>query len=310
MTMIRVTLLGTSAAQPTIRRGLSAIAVRMLGDHLLVDCGEGTQRQMLKYGVGLRLDRVLFTHFHADHYLGIVGLLRTLSMGERDVPLELCGPAPFVSEVLPGLITTGIEGLSFPVSCRPLSDGDVIRCDGYTIRAVQVIHRVSALGYVLEEDPRPGRFDVGAAQRLGVPPGPLYGRLQAGQCVELPDGSTVTPEQVLGERRRGRKVGLSGDTRPSEHFARASQGADLLIHEATFSENERERAELTQHSTALEAARIATLAEARQLVLTHLSSRFDTAPQVLFDEARSAYDGELSIAEDGLSLEVPLTEGD
>lgn len=304
MTAMHTTLLGTSAAHPTRRRGLSAAMVRAHRDRLLVDCGEGTLRQMLRFGTGLRIDAVLFTHFHADHYLGIVGLLRTLSMHDHDRPIHLYGPGTFVSETLSHLVHIGIEKLAFETTFTSLDDGDIIERDGYVIRAVGVDHRVPTVAYSIEEKPHPGRFDVSAARALGIPEGPLFKKLQNGESVRAPSGELIASERVVGAPRRGRKICFSGDTRPSAELAEAAAGADLLVHEATFSERERERAEITKHSTAAEAARIASEAQVRKLVLTHLSSRYDTKPKILFDEAREVFDGDLSVAEDGLDVEI------
>lgn len=306
MTVLRVTFLGTSAAQPTVRRGLSATQLRAHSDRLLVDCGEGTQRQMLRFGTGFRLDLVLFTHFHADHYLGVIGFLRTLAMGGRTEPLPLYGPEPFVTRELRELIHVGIGELPFPVELRPLGPGDVIARDGYRIRAIGVDHRTPALGYVFEEPPRPGEFDVKAARALGIEPGPLYSELQSGRAVRLQGGGEVRPEQVLGPSRPGRRLALSGDSRPCRSFVDAAQGADLLVHDSTFSRDEAERAVETYHSTALEAGEVAREAGARHLVLSHLSTRYDMRPHLLRSEAKRVFDGEVTVAEDGMTLEIPL----
>ncbi len=305
MSVLRLTFLGTSAAQPTVHRGLSAIHVRAHQDRFLVDCGEGTQRQMLRFGTGFRVDFVLFTHFHADHYLGIVGFLRTLAMGDRTEPMTLYGPGPFIERTLPRLVHMGFRRMPFPVEFVAVRGGEVLERTGYAIRVVAVDHRMPAVGYVLDEPPRPGRFDVEAAKALGVPEGPLFGRLQRGEPVVLPSGRRVQPEEVLGPPRSGRRVALSGDTRPCERLARAAEGADLLVHEATFAEEERARALETHHSTALEAGRIAAQAGVGSLVLTHVSTRYDREPHRLAEEAARAFDGPVTVAHDGLELEVP-----
>jgi ribonuclease Z len=308
MSLLRVTLLGTSAAQPTLRRGLSAVSVRAHRDHFLVDCGEGTQRQLLRFGAGFDLDFVLFTHSHADHVLGIIGFLRTLAMGGRTAPLTLYGPRPFIDQRLPALVTLGGGELSFPVDYVALEDGQTVARDGYRVRAVTVEHRVPALGYVLEEPPRPGEFRLEQARALGIPAGPLYGRLQAGQSIALADGRQVRPEDVLGPPRRARKLAVSGDTRPCAALARAAAGADLLIHESTFAAGELARARETGHSTAAEAAEVAALAGARELILTHFSARHDTTPEPLVAEARGLFGGAVIAAEDGLTREIPLPD--
>lgn len=310
MTIFRATLLGTSSAQPTINRGLSATALSVLGDRVLVDCGEGTQRQMLRFGIGLRLDLVFFTHFHADHYLGLIGMLRTMAMAaEPHAPLRIYGPEPFVTEDLPRMLFTGQDPVGERPELIPLRPGDVVRRDGYSVRAVGVQHRVPTLGYVFVEDARPGKFDVRAAQSLGVPPGPLFGALQDGQSVTTPQGAVIAPEEVVGPPRPGRKLAISGDTRPCDALAEAAKDADVLIHEATFSaqsKEEQSRAVFTQHSTALEAAQVAQRAGVKRLVLSHFSSRHDTQPERLVKEAQTAYDGPVVAGYDGYCVDLPL----
>lgn len=308
MSVMRLTFLGTSAAQPTIRRGLSGIAVRAHSDHLLVDCGEGSQRQMLRFGTGFANDFVLFTHFHADHYLGIVGYLRTLAMGDREAPMTLYGPGPTIRTLLKKIIHLGFKRMPFPLEFHELEHGDVIERAGYRIRVVGVDHRTPCLGYVLEEPERPGRFDPDRARALGVAMGPEFGRLQRGESVRV-DGGEVRPDQVLGPSRPGRKIGFSGDTRPCDALADASRDADLLVHEATFAHSELERARETYHCTAKEAGQVAARAGVRRLVLTHISSRYDPRPKVLAEEAQAEYEGPVEIAEDGMTIEVGLRDG-
>lgn len=307
MTVFRATLLGTSSAQPTIGRGLSSTALAVDGDRFLVDCGEGTQRQMLRFGLGLRVDMVFFTHFHADHYLGIIGLMRTLSMHATDTmePIHIYGPKPFITDDLPRMLFSGVDDLAIRPEFHPLADGDVVERRGYGVRAVQVEHRVPTLGYVIEEHSRPGKFDVNAARKLGLSPGPSYSLLQSGETVQATNGAIIRPEDVMGPARRGRKLCISGDTRPCERLAAAAADADVLIHEATFSEHEKERAVFTQHSTAYEAGAIAAAARVDTLVLSHFSSRHDTRPEFLVREAKRAFGGEVTAAYDGLSLELP-----
>jgi len=307
MSILRLTFLGTSAAQPTIHRNLSSIAVKADADLLLFDCGEGSQRQMIRYGTGFGVDAVFFTHFHADHYLGIIGFLRTLGMSGREQPMRLYGPAP-ARRLLQQAVHLGVEQLAFPVEISEVRDGEVVQRGGYQVRVVQVEHRVNAVAYALEEDVRPGRFNLERARELGVPEGPAFGRLQRGAPVTLADGRVVKPEEVLGAARAGRKVVISGDTRPCDAVAQAAKGADLLIHEATFSDDEQDRAADTRHSTAREAGRIAQKAGARRLVLTHLSSRHDADPSRLLVQAREEFHGQVDVAYDGLTLEIPLAE--
>lgn len=307
MSILRLTFLGTSAAQPTLHRNLSGLAVKADTDLLLFDCGEGSQRQMVRFGTGFTVDAVFFTHFHADHYLGIIGFLRTLGMMGRTEPMKLYGPPP-ARRLLNQAVHLGLESLAFPVEIHELRDGDEVRRGSYSVRAVGVDHRINALGYVLAEDERPGKFNLQRAKELGVPEGPLFGQLQRGREVSLPDGRVVRPEDVVGTSRPGRRVVISGDTRPTPALVRAAKDADLLIHEATFSDDEQARAQETRHSTAREAARVARDAGARRLVLTHLSSRHDTDPSKLLSQAREEYKGSVEVAYDGLTLELPLRD--
>ncbi len=305
--LLRLTFLGTAAAQPTIDRNLSGLAVKAGADLLLFDCGEGSQRQMIRFGTGFGVTAVFFTHFHADHYLGIIGFLRTLGMGGRTDPLVLYGPPP-ARTLLHEAIHLGVEALLFPVQIEELHGGEELRFGGYVVRAVPGDHTTPALGYVLEEEARPGRFDVARALALGVEPGPAFGRLQRGETVALADGRAVRAEEVLGPPRPGRRVAISGDTRPTGALAAAARGADLLVHESTFSDDEQERALLTRHSTAREAGRVAAEAGVGRLVLTHLSSRHDRDPDRLRGEAAQAFGGPVDVAHDGYVVELPAAE--
>jgi ribonuclease Z len=307
MSLLRLTFLGTSAAQPTLHRNLSGLAVKADADLLLFDCGEGSQRQMVRYGTGFTVDAVFFTHFHADHYLGIIGFLRTLGMMGRTEPMRMYGPPP-AKRLLHQAVHLGLESLAFPIEIHEVKDGDVVRRGGYAVHAVGVDHRINALAYALVEDDRPGRFNLEKARELGVPEGPSFGKLQKGEPVALADGRTVKPEDVLGTPRSGRRLVISGDTRPCASVVRAAKDADLLVHESTFSDDEQERALETRHSTAREAARVAREAGARRLVLTHLSSRHDTEPARLLAQAREEYKGPVEVAYDGLSVELPLRD--
>ncbi|NOK07664.1 MULTISPECIES: ribonuclease Z [Corallococcus] len=307
MSLLRLTFLGTSAAQPTLHRGLSGLAVKAHADLLLFDCGEGSQRQMVRFGTGFTVDAAFFTHFHADHYLGIIGFLRTLGMTGRTEPMHLYGPPP-ARRLLHQAVHLGLESLAFPVEIHELKDGDVVRRNGYSVQAVGVDHRIHALGYVLAEDARPGRFHLEKARELGVPEGPAFGKLQKGEAVTLPDGRVVKPEDVLGEARAGRRLVISGDTRPCPALVQAAKDADLLVHESTFSDDEQTRAVETRHSTAREAAQVARDAGAKRLILTHLSSRHDTDPGRLLTQAREAFKGPVEVAFDGLTVELPLRD--
>jgi ribonuclease Z len=265
--------LGTSGSMPTAHRAPAAVLLRRGGERLLFDCAEGTQRQLLRSNVGLiELREVFLTHYHADHYLGLPGMLKTFSLRGREVPITIYGP-PGLRDLFSAL--RRIFGrLSYTVELKELRPGDGLIREDYRLEAFAVSHGVSAVGYALVEDARPGRFDVQAADALGVPSGPERGALQRGESVTLADGTTITPDRVLGPARPGRKVVISGDGGPAESVIEAARNADVLVHEATFCEDERERARETQHSTALEAAGVARAAEVELLALTHLSNRY------------------------------------
>src|SRR5829696_3653878 len=272
--------LGTAGSAPTPRRAPSALLIRRGGDRLLIDCAEGTQRQLMRSAIGLPdLPDVFLTHFHADHYLGLPGLFAALR--------RIFGK------------------LTYPYELVELQPGDILDRGGYRVVTFAVAHGVPALGYALVEETRPGRFDVGRADSLGVGVGPERGRLQAGETIALADGTVVRPEQVLGAARAGRTICITGDTAPALGFLDIAEGADLLVHEATFCDDEKERARETQHSTAREAAQVAAAAGVRMLALTHLSSRY-FGPEAA-KEAQEVFP-ETVVPRDFDLIEIPLPE--
>jgi len=268
-----VVFLGTSASAPTAARAPMALLVRRGGDRLLFDCAEGTQRQLMRSSLGLPdLEHIFLTHYHADHTLGLPGLLKTFALRGRELPLTVYGP-PGLRELF-GDLSRVIGRLTYPVEKVEVRPGEALERDGYRILAFPVHHGVSAVGYAVAEEDRPGEFDAGAADALGIPFGPERGTLQRGESVTLADGTVVTPDAVIGQARRGRRVVLTGDTAPVETVRVLAEGADVLVHEATFSEEERDRAAETLHSTARQAAEVAAAAGVRLLALTHLSPRY------------------------------------
>jgi ribonuclease Z len=303
--MIRVTFLGTAAARPTVGRNVSALCVQREGELMLFDCGEGTQRQMMRYQTGFSLGSIFVTHLHADHFLGVIGLLRTLSLQGREEKLELYGPRGG-RRILESAVSLGIERMSFPVEIRELSPGDRVPRDGYDVVAFRAAHGPSALGFALVEHDRLGRFHPERAKALGIPEGPLFGKLHKGEAVAV-NGRVVRPEDVVGPTRPGRRVVYSGDTAPSAEVIEAARGCDLLIHDCTFGAEEAERARETGHTTATEAARVAREAGAKRLVLTHISARYADAPSLLEKEATQVFAG-AQVAHDGLTIEVPYPE--
>jgi ribonuclease Z len=295
--------LGTSGSLPTAQRAPSALLIRRGSERLLFDCGEGTQRQMLRSTVGLvELREVFLTHYHADHYLGLPGMLKTFALRGRELDLTVYGPPGLVE--LFGALRRIFGRLTYKLRLEELQPGDVLDRDGYRLVTFSPAHGVSALGYALVEGPRPGRFDVAAADALGVEP-PQRGLLQRGESIELPDGRVVTPDEVLGPARPGRKLVLAGDTAPSATVLEAARGAEVLVHEATFLEEERERARETAHSTAVDAAEIAREAAVSLLALTHPSNRY-FGPEVA-REARTIFP-ETVVPKDLDVVDVPFPE--
>ena len=312
--MLALTFLGTGAACPTIDRNVASIALQREGETMLFDCGEGTQRQMMRFGVSFAFRDIFFTHWHSDHLLGVIGLLRTMGLlnifggQERRDPLVLYGPKG-AERILTHALAVGIERVKFPVEIMELKVGDAIRRKEYDIVTFATDHRADTVGYALVEHQRLGRFHPERAREFGVPEGPLWGRLHKGEAVTTPEGRTVTPADLVGPPRPGRTVVISGDTRPVESLRAAAAGADLLVHEATFSEEDRERARETGHSTAEEAARIASEAGVKRLVLTHISPRYTRDAPELLAEAKMIFP-ETVVAKDGMVVDVPFEGGD
>src|SRR4051794_6222072 len=290
---------------PTAQRAPAALLLRRGGERLLFDCAEGTQRQLQRSTVGLvDVEEIFLTHFHADHFLGLPGMLKTFALrGREDVPLTVYGPKG-IKELFAAMRSL-LGRLPYPLTLVELTAGERLERGEYVLEAVAVEHGVSAVGYALVEHERPGRFDVAAADALGVPPGRERGILQGGDPITLADGTVVTPDEVLGSARPGRKVVVTGDTAPSPHVVQAAHGADLLVHEATFGMEERERARETMHATAAEAAEVARLADVRLLALTHVSTRYFGSE--LLEEAREIFP-ETVVPRDFDVIEVPFPE--
>jgi len=289
---------------PTAQRAPAAMLVRRGGDKLLFDCAEGTQRQLLRSSVGLlELEEIFVTHFHADHILGLPGMFKTFALRGRELPLVLFGPRGLVD--LLGSLKRVLGKLSYELRVVELEPGDVLEREGYRLATFGVAHGVSALGWSLIEATRPGRFDVGGADALGVPNGPERGVLQGGEPVKLADGRTVTPDQVLGPPRPGRKLVITGDTAPTDGIVEAAWEADVLVTEATFSDEERDRAQETKHQTATQAAETARRANVGLLALTHLSNRY-FGPEIA-QEAREIFP-ETVVPRDFDVIEIPYAE--
>ena len=306
---MRVTFLGTAGAVPTTERNPSAVMLRREGERLLFDAGEGTQRQMMRFGTGFDVAHVFVTHLHGDHVLGLPGLVQTWDFNDREASLAVHAPAGTRDRIEDLIHATGNRP-SYPVRVHQVAPGDVaLDRDDYEVRAFETDHDVRSVGYALVEADRKGRFDrEKAEEELGIPPGPKYGRLHAGESVELDDGRVIHPEQVVGPPRPGRRVVYTGDTRPSEAVVDAAAGTDLLIHDATFADDRADRAARTGHSTAGQAGEIAARAGAKRLALTHFSSRYAGDPSPLARDARAAFDGDLLVPDDGDGVDVPFPD--
>lgn len=304
--MLRVTFLGTGGSLPTPNRNPSAVMVNREGELMLFDCGEGTQRQMMRAKTGMMsLSSIFITHLHADHVLGIPGLIQTMSFQGREEPLTIYGP-PWTKQFTKILTAMGYYKLRFEVNAVELQPGQSIRREGYRVLAVETEHGVPSLGYALVEDRRRGRFNKEKALELGVPEGPLFSKLHSGESVEV-DGKTIRPEQVVGPPRRGRKIVYTGDTRPTQDVLEASRSADLLIHDGSLTSDLQDWAEESMHTTAREAAELARDAGVKRLALTHISSRYSNDTSPLLDEAREIFPSTV-VARDLMEIEIPYPE--
>ncbi len=299
-----VIFLGTGGSWPTVKRNVSAIAVKRGGEILLFDCGEGTQRQIQKSGLSyMQIKSIFISHFHGDHFLGLPGLIQTMQLNDRKEPLTIYGPRG-ISRIVEIVKNLGYFRPSYEIVGKDVDEGDEIRFNGYSVRPFRVEHNVPALGYVLEEDMRPGRFNKKKALELGIPEGPLFGRLQRGESIKLKDGRVITPDMVLGPPRPGRKVVYTGDTKPCNKVVEFARNADLLIHDATFLSDLEDIAIEYGHSTARQAAEIAKEANVDKLVLTHISPRY-MDERLIEKEAKEVFKNSI-VARDFLKLEVKL----
>jgi ribonuclease Z len=299
---LSVAFLGTGGAVPSARRSTASVLVTRGGERLLFDCGEGTQRQMQRSLGLVQVDAIYFTHFHADHFLGLPGLLKTYDLTERERPLTVYGPRG-LRDLIQSLGRV-IGRVGYKLDLVELKPGDAVPCDGAEVRAFPVEHSVRAHGYALVEAERPGRFDLEAAKRLGVEEGPDFATLQRGEAVAGSAG-LVEPGDVMGESRAGRRVVITGDTAPCRATVEAARGAELLIHDASFSEEEAQRAADTGHSTVGQAAAVAREAEVKLLALVHISSRYHVGK--VLEEAREVFEPAIAPRDYDL-IEIPFPE--
>ncbi|MBC7131030.1 ribonuclease Z [Candidatus Bathyarchaeota archaeon] len=304
---MQIIFLGTAGSIPTPKRNLPSILIRREGEQIMFDCGEGTQRQMIKAGVGFhRKMKIFITHMHGDHVLGLPGLVQTMALLGRTEKLDIYGPAG-IREFMEGISETVQFNLTFPLEIHEVREaGTICKEKCYEIKALWADHFTPSLAYALVENPRPGKFYPKKAKAIGVPEGPLWGKLQRGEVVQLPDGRVIRPEDVLGPPRRGRKIVYTGDTRPFDGLVDFAAEADVLIHDSTLSDELAERAKEDGHSTPSQAAEIAKRAQVKKLVLTHISARYADA-EILLAQARSIMENTV-VAEDFLKIDVPLSD--
>ncbi|MEM3627943.1 MAG: ribonuclease Z [Candidatus Bathyarchaeia archaeon] len=304
---LNIIFLGTAGSVPTPKRSLPAILIERKGEQIMFDCGEGVQRQMVKAKISFHKKMKIFiTHMHGDHVLGLPGLLQTMALLDREKKLEIYGP-PGIKHFLEAIRETVQFVLTFPIEIHEINEEGIVREEGeYIVQAVWANHVIPSLAYALTEKPRPGKFYPEKARALGIPEGPLWSKLQNGHNVRLPDGRTIKPEDVAGPPRPGRKIVYTGDTRPFSGFAKFAANADIIIHDATLDDELIERAKEDGHSTPEQAAKNAKKARAKQLILTHISARYDNA-NVLLQQAQKIFKNTL-VAEDFMKIEVPLLE--
>ncbi|RLF44723.1 MAG: ribonuclease Z [Thermoplasmata archaeon] len=295
--------LGTGGSWPSVQRNVSAVAIKRGGEIILFDCGEGTQRQIQKSKLSyMQISKVFITHYHGDHFLGLPGFIQTLQLNDRQEALHIYGPKG-TEEIVDTIIHLGYFKPDYEIIAHDLKPGDSIKFEGYEIKCIAACHNVPSLAYCLEEDKRPGKFNKKKALELGVPEGPLFRKLQQGQSVEI-NGRVITPDMVLGPPRPGRKITISGDTKPCQRLIEFAKNSDVLIHDATFDSSLEDKANEYGHSTARQAAEIAKEANVEKLFLTHISPRYRDA-KILEEEAREVFPNSF-VAEDFMEVEVKL----
>ena len=304
MTQLSIIFLGTGGSWPTVKRNVTSIAIKRGKEILLFDCGEGTQRQFQKSNLSyMQVSKIFITHFHGDHFLGLPGLIQTMQLNDREKPVDIYGPKG-MDKLIDQLLSLGYFKPSYNVISHEVDQDDILEFDDYKINVFRVKHAIPALGYCLIENKRPGKFDKPKALKLGIPEGPLFNKLQKGNSVTLKDGRQISPEMVLGPSRQGRKIVISGDTKPIKEMAAYAKNADILIHEATFHSELTETAAEYGHTTALQAAEIAKKAKVEKLYLTHISPRYLDYHKIE-DEARKIFKDSF-VPKDFQEIEVKL----
>ena len=304
MTQLKIIFLGTGGSWPTVKRNVSSIALKRSGEINLFDCGEGTQRQFQRSNLSyMQINKIFLTHYHGDHFLGLPGLIQTMQLNDRKNPLHIYGPKG-IDSLINSILSLGYFRANYPIYAHEVKNNDILQFDGYHIKVLSVDHGVPAVSYCFEEEMRPGRFNKSKALELGVPEGPLFGKLQRGNSITIKGNRIITPDMVLGPSRPGRKIVISGDTRPLESIISFAKHADVLIHEATFSSDLEDLALEYGHTTARQAAEIARKAEVDQLYLVHISPRY-LDHTILEEEARKIFPNTW-VPKDLQEIDIPL----
>lgn len=304
MTQLNIVFLGTSGSWPTIKRNVSAIAVKRGSEIILFDCGEGTQRQFQRSNLSyMQISNIFITHFHGDHFLGLPGLIQTMQLNDRKKPINIYGPKG-MNKLTNQLLSLGYFKPSFKIFSHEIKDGNTLGFYGYTIHVLDVKHNIPAIAYCIEENTRPGKFNKLKALELGIPEGPSFNKLQKGQNIILKNGKKINPNMVLGPIRKGRKVVISGDTIPCNKLINFSKYADILIHDATFNSEFEDIARDYGHTTALQAAEIAKKAKVEKLFLTHISPRY-LDPNIIQNDARKIFKNSF-VANDFQEIDIKL----
>jgi ribonuclease Z len=284
---MKLVFLGTGGTYPSKFRNVTSIAVQMASEVLMFDCGEGTQRQLMFSPVSfMRIGKIFISHLHADHFLGLPGLIQSMSLNGREDELRIYGPDG-MEDTVKSILSLGYFKSGYKITAEDVAPGTTLEFDNYAVRCIEASHSVPSLAFSLEEASRPGRFDVGKAKRLGIPEGPLYRRLQQGKPITVA-GRQIRPEEVLGSPRKGRKIVYTGDTKPSQEIVELARDADVLIHDCTLDSSHKELAASFGHSTAAEAALVAKEAGVHMLFLVHLSPRYDDG-EILEREAKQIF---------------------
>ena len=297
---MEIIFLGTSSAVPTLERNHPSIALRAFAEVMLFDCGEGTQRQLIEAKISpMKITKIFISHFHGDHILGLGGLIQSLGFRGREKDLDIYGPKG-LQRIINAISNFGYFQINYNLNIHEIDDGTIIETEEYVVECAKVEHNIPSYAYSIREKKKP-LFLRKKAEELGIPPGPLYGKLHKGEEVEF-EGRIIKPEQVLGEAKKGKKISYSGDTRPCEEMIRLARDSDILIHESTYEAEDHQRAVDNAHSTSVEAAEIAKEAEVKELVLTHISTRY-TSDENIKSEAQKVFKN-TKVARDYMKIDL------